>query len=114
MNAPAGHTSIELGFPRRQYHGDPFCRFRRNGDSLCGREIRAGGGFYAAGGVDILSKFYYEALCRFHALSPLDGKKEACLPFDEARNGTVAGEGCGLIVLKAGSRRWPGRRRIAR
>jgi 3-oxoacyl-[acyl-carrier-protein] synthase II len=53
------------------------------------------------GGVDILSKFYYESMTRFYALSPLDGKKEACRPFDEERNGAVAGEGCGIICIES-------------
>jgi 3-oxoacyl-[acyl-carrier-protein] synthase II len=48
-----------------------------------------------------LSPFYYEALTRFHSLSPQDGKEETCRPFDEARNGAVAGEGCGILCLES-------------
>jgi 3-oxoacyl-[acyl-carrier-protein] synthase II len=64
-------------------------------------EIRRGtADFILAGGVDILSKFYYEALTKFHALSPDGQGREKCRPFDEARNGFVAGEGCGIICLE--------------
>jgi 3-oxoacyl-[acyl-carrier-protein] synthase II len=65
-------------------------------------EIRRGtADFILAGGVDILSKFYYESLTRFHALSPAGGGKEGSRPFDQARNGFVAGEGCGIVCLES-------------
>ncbi len=54
-----------------------------------------------AGGADILSPFYYEALTKFRALSPLDGNPEGCRPFDKAGNGAVVGEGCGLLCLES-------------
>jgi 3-oxoacyl-[acyl-carrier-protein] synthase II len=102
MNAPAGHTSIELGFRGVNTTVTHFAVSAETAIAYAVGEIRRGAAdFMLAGGVDILSKFYYEALCRFHALSPLDGKKEACLPFDEARNGTVVGEGCGLICIES-------------
>jgi len=48
-----------------------------------------------------LSKFYYETLTKFHPVPPLNGGEEACRPFDMERNGTVAGEGCGIILLES-------------
>jgi 3-oxoacyl-[acyl-carrier-protein] synthase II len=65
-------------------------------------EIRRGSADYIlAGGADILSPFYYEALTKFRALSPLDGNPEGCRPFDKTGNGAVAGEGCGLLCLES-------------
>jgi 3-oxoacyl-[acyl-carrier-protein] synthase II len=102
MNAPAGHTSIELGFRGVNITVTHFAVSAETAIAYAVGEIRRGAADYMlAGGVDILSQFYYEALCRFHALSPLNGKKEACKPFDEVRNGTVAGEGCGLICIES-------------
>jgi 3-oxoacyl-[acyl-carrier-protein] synthase II len=102
MNAPAGHTSIELGFRGVNTTVTHFAVSAETAIAYAVGEIRRGAADYMlAGGVDILSQFYYEALCRFHALSPLDGGKEACLPFDESRNGMVAGEGCGLICIES-------------
>jgi 3-oxoacyl-[acyl-carrier-protein] synthase II len=102
MNAPAGHTSIELGFRGVNTTVTHFAVSAETAISYAVSEIRRGAAdFMLAGGVDILSGFYYEALTRFRSLSPLDGKKETCLPFDENRNGTVVGEGCGLICIES-------------
>jgi 3-oxoacyl-[acyl-carrier-protein] synthase II len=66
-------------------------------------EIRRGtADVILAGGVEILSPFFYEALDRFRALSPADGGVEGTRPFDLARNGPVMGEGCGIVCLEAG------------
>jgi len=65
-------------------------------------EIRRGvADVILAGGVDILSKFYYESLTKFRGLSPSDGGPEGARPFDVARNGYVAGEGCGILCLES-------------
>lgn len=102
MNAPAGHTSIELGFRGINTTITHFAVSAENAIAYAAAEIRRGiADFILAGGVDILSRFYYESLTRFRSLSPLDKGKEVCRPFDESRNGTVAGEGCGIICLES-------------
>jgi 3-oxoacyl-[acyl-carrier-protein] synthase II len=55
-----------------------------------------------AGGSDILSPFFFEALTRFRAVSPEDGGAEGARPFDRRRNGPIAGEGCGIVCIEAG------------
>jgi 3-oxoacyl-[acyl-carrier-protein] synthase II len=101
MNAPAGHASIELGFRGVNTTVTHFAVSAETAISYAVSEVRRGAADYMlAGGADILSGFYYEALGRFKALSPLDGKAEKIRPFDEARNGTIAGEGCGLICIE--------------
>lgn len=102
MNAPAGHTSIELGFRGVNTTVTHFAVSAENAIAYAAAEIRRGtADFIFTGGVDILSKFYYESLTRFHALSPQNGEKEECLPFDKERNGMIAGEGCGIICLES-------------
>ncbi len=102
MNAPAGHASIELGFRGVNTTITHFAVSAETALAYAVEEIRRGtADFVLTGGVDILSKFYYEALSRFRGLSPLDRGKEACRPFDEARNGIVVGEGCGIVCLES-------------
>jgi 3-oxoacyl-[acyl-carrier-protein] synthase II len=102
MNAPAGHTSIEMGFRGINTTVTHFAVSAETAIAYAASEIRRGtADFILAGGVDILSRFYFESLIKFHALSPQKGGREACLPFDKDRNGTVAGEGCGLICLES-------------
>lgn len=101
MNAPAGHASIELGFRGINTTVTHFAVSAENAIAYAVAEITRGrADFILAGGADILSRFYYESLTKFHALSPGRGKTEACLPFDKDRNGTIAGEGCGIILLE--------------
>ncbi|MDQ5986564.1 MAG: 3-oxoacyl-[acyl-carrier-protein] synthase 2 [Syntrophus sp. SKADARSKE-3] len=102
MNAPAGHASIELGFRGVNTTVTHFAVSAETAIAYGVSEIRRGAAdFILAGGGDILSPFYYEALTRFRALSPLDGGTEGCRPFDESRNGTVAGEGCGILCIES-------------
>ncbi len=102
MNAPAGHASIELGFRGVNTTVTHFAVSAETAIAYAVSEISRGAAdFMLAGGVDILSKFYYEALTRFHTLSPSDGKVEACRPFDRNRNGLVAGEGCGIVCIES-------------
>lgn len=102
MNAAAGHTSIELGFRGVNTTITHFAVSAETAIAYAVSEIRRGAAdFILTGGVDILSKFYYESLTRFHALSPLDGKIEESRPFDRDRNGLVAGEGCGIICIES-------------
>jgi 3-oxoacyl-[acyl-carrier-protein] synthase II len=102
MNAPAGHTSIELGFRGVNTTVTHFAVSAETAIAYATAEIRRGtADFILAGGVDILSKFYYESLTKFHALSPQNGGQEICRPFDIDRNGMIAGEGCGIICLES-------------
>jgi 3-oxoacyl-[acyl-carrier-protein] synthase II len=102
MNAPAGHTSIELGFRGINTTVTHFAVSAETAIAYAAAEIRRGtADFILTGGVDILSKFYYEVLTRFHALSAQNGGPEACRPFDIDRNGAIAGEGCGVICLES-------------
>ncbi len=101
MNAPAGHTSIELGFRGINTTLTHFAVSAETAIAYAAAEIRRGtADCILAGGADILSKFYYESLTRFRALSPQNGGKEACHPFDRDRNGTIVGEGSGLLLLE--------------
>ncbi len=102
MNAPAGHASIELGFRGVNTTVTHYAVSAEIALAYAAAEIRRGtADFILAGGLDILSKFYYESLTRFHALSPAGGGKEGSRPFDQARNGFVAGEGCGIVCLES-------------
>lgn len=102
MNAPAGHTSIELGFRGVNTTVTHFAVSAETAIAYAVSEIRRGvADVLLTGGVDILSKFYYESLTKFRGLSPDNGQKEGCHPFDVERNGYVAGEGCGILCLES-------------
>jgi 3-oxoacyl-[acyl-carrier-protein] synthase II len=102
MNAPAGHASIEIGFRGVNTTVTHFAVSAETAIAYAVSEIRRGvADVMLAGGVDILSKFYYESLTRFHGLSPDDGGPEGARPFDENRNGYIAGEGCGIVCLES-------------
>lgn len=102
LNAPAGHASIELGFRGVNTTVTHYAVSAETALAYAVSEIRRGTADYIlAGGADILSPFYYEVLTRFRALSPLDPGAEGCRPFDLSRNGAVAGEGSGLVLLES-------------
>ena len=102
MNAPAGYASIELGFRGVNVTVTHFAVSAETAVAYAASEIRRGtADVMLAGGADILSKFYYEALSKFRGLSPDDVGPEGAHPFDERRNGYVAGEGCGLLCLES-------------
>lgn len=102
MNAPAGHASIELGFRGVNTTVTHFAVSAETAIAYAASEIRRGvADTMLAGGVDILSKFYYESLTKFHGPSPDDGGAEGARPFDTLRNGFVAGEGCGILCLES-------------
>ena len=103
MNAPAGHASIELGFRGVNTTINHLAVSAETALAYGAMEIRRGAAdVILAGGADILSPFFYEALTRFKALSPTDGGAEGAKPFDCTRNGPVMGEGCGIVCLEAG------------
>ena len=102
MNAPAGHTSIELGFRGVNTTITQFAVSAETAIAYAAAEIRRGtADFILTGGVDIFSKFYYESLTKFHALSPQNEGPETCRPFDIDRNGAISGEGCGILCLES-------------
>ncbi len=101
MNAPAGHAAIELGvrgvnttLNHREVSAETAIAVGA-GEILRGRADAV-----LAGGGDILSEFFMTVLGRFRMLSPTDGGEEAIRPFDAERNGTVAGEGVGVLCLE--------------
>jgi 3-oxoacyl-[acyl-carrier-protein] synthase II len=101
MNAPAGHASIELGF--RGVNTTINHLAAETALAYGAMEIHRGAAdVILAGGADLLSPFFYEALTRFRALSPTDGGAEGARPFDCTRNGPVMGEGCGIVCLEVG------------
>lgn len=105
MNAPAGHASIELGFRGINTTINHQAVSAETAMVYAAMEIRRGAAdVVLAGGADILSPFFYEAIGRFRALSPTDGGAEGARPFDLNRNGPVMGEGCGIICLEAAER----------
>jgi len=102
MNAPAGHASIELGFRGVNITVTHFAVSAETAIAYAVSEIKRGAAdFMLAGGVDILSKFYYESMTKFHGLSPDKDGQEGARPFDRLRNGYVAGEGCGILCLES-------------
>jgi 3-oxoacyl-[acyl-carrier-protein] synthase II len=102
MNAPAGHASIELGFRGVNTTVNHQAVSAETAIAYGAMEIRRGAAeVILAGGGEILSPFFYEALTRFKALSPADGGAEGARPFDRTRNGPVLGEGCGIVCLEA-------------
>jgi 3-oxoacyl-[acyl-carrier-protein] synthase II len=103
MNAPAGHASIEMGFRGVNTTVNHQAVSGETAIAYGAMEIRRGAAdVIFAGGSDILSPFFFEALTRFHAVSPAgDGGAEGACPFDRTRNGPVAGEGCGIVCLEA-------------
>jgi len=102
MNAPAGHAAIELGVRgvnttvnHREVSAESAVAYAA--DEIAWGRAEA----VLAGGGDILSAFCFHVLTRFRALSPGRGGAEALRPFDVERNGTVAGEGAGIVCLEA-------------
>ena len=105
MNAPAGHASIELGFRGVNTTVNHQAVSAETAIAYGAMEIRRGvADVIFAGGGEILSPFFYEALTRFGALSPTNGGSEGARPFDRSRNGPVPGEGCGIVCLEAEER----------
>jgi 3-oxoacyl-[acyl-carrier-protein] synthase II len=102
MNAPAGHASIELGFRGVNTTVNHQAVSAETAIIYGAMEIERGAAdVILAGGGEMLSPFFVEALARFRALSPADGGAEGARPFDRARNGMVLGEGCGIVCLEA-------------
>jgi 3-oxoacyl-[acyl-carrier-protein] synthase II len=101
MNAPPGHASIELGFRGVNTTVNHHAASGETAIAYAAMEIRRGAAdMMLAGGADILSDFFFEAMIRFNALSPTGKGPEGARPFDLTRNGPVLGEGCGIVCLE--------------
>ena len=101
MNAPAGHTSIELGLRgvnstvnHNAASGETAVAYAASLLGLGRAEA------ILAGGTDGLSRFFYETLIRFMALSGSRGGEEGARPFDRSANGFVMAEGSGVVLLE--------------
>ena len=102
MNAPAGHTAIELGLRGINTTVNHREASAETAIAFAAGQIRQGrADVMLAGGGDILSPFFFNVLERFMALSPQDDAEEQARPFDRDRNGPVAGEGAGLLCLES-------------
>ena len=104
MNAPAGHTSIELGFRgvnstvnHREASGETAIAYAAS------QIMRGRADVMLAGGTEILSEFFFRILTNFKAVSPVGAGPEGARPFDVYRNGPVAGEGAGVLCLERGA-----------
>ena len=101
MNAPAGHTSIELKFRGINSTVNHHETSGETAIAYAAAEINRGSAdIMLTGGVEIISEFFFEILNRFKALSPLDEGIEEARPFDTMRNGFIAGEGAGILCLE--------------
>jgi 3-oxoacyl-[acyl-carrier-protein] synthase II len=102
MNAPAGHTSIELGFRGINSTVNHHEVSAETAIAYAAAEIKRGSAdVVLAGGADIISEFFFEILTNFRALSPVNGGPEGARPFDSLRNGPVVGEGAGILCLES-------------
>ncbi|HMK64276.1 MAG TPA: beta-ketoacyl synthase N-terminal-like domain-containing protein, partial [Thermodesulfobacteriota bacterium] len=105
MNAPAGHASIELGFRGINSTINHREASAETAIVYAASAIKQGrADVVLAGGVDIISEFFFRVLSRFKALSPTDGGPEEACPFDLRRNGPVIGEGAGVVCLESSDR----------
>lgn len=101
MNAPAGHTSIELGFRGINSTVNHHEASAETAIAYAAAEIKRGrADIMLAGGTEIISEFFFRILMNFKALSPLNGGPEGARPFDIRRNGPVVGEGAGVLCLE--------------
>jgi 3-oxoacyl-[acyl-carrier-protein] synthase II len=105
MNAPAGHAAIELGFRGINTTVNHREVSAETAIAYAAAEIRRGrADAMLAGGADLFSPFFMEIMSRFRMLSPLDGRSAAARPYDRRRNGTVLGEGAGILCLESRER----------
>ncbi len=102
INAPAGHTSIELGFRGINSTVNHREASAETAIAYAAAEIKNGrADVLMAGGADIISEFFLEILTRFKAVSPVGGGVEGARPFDSLRNGPVIGEGAGVLCIES-------------
>ncbi len=102
MNAPAGHAAIELGVRGINSTVNHREVSAETAMAYAAAEIARGrADLVLTGGGDIISEFCFNVLTRFRTLSPQDGGPEGIRPFDVRRNGTVVGEGAGIVCLES-------------
>jgi 3-oxoacyl-(acyl-carrier-protein) synthase len=101
INAPAGHTSIELGFRGINSTVNHREASAETAIAYAAAEIKNGrADVLLAGGADIISEIFLEILTHFKAVSPVNGGAEGARPFDSQRNGPVIGEGAGVLCIE--------------
>jgi 3-oxoacyl-[acyl-carrier-protein] synthase II len=101
INAPAGHVSIELGIRGINATVNHRESSAETAIAYAAAEVQQGRAeVMFAGGADILAPFFFEVLLHFKALSPMGGGPEGARPFDQRHNGSVAGEGAGILCLE--------------
>ena len=101
MNAPAGHTSIELKFRGINSTVNHREASAETAIAYAAAEVKRGSAdVMLAGGAEIISEFFFEILSRFRTLSPLNEGPEEARPFDTMRNGFIVGEGSGILCLE--------------
>jgi 3-oxoacyl-[acyl-carrier-protein] synthase II len=102
INAPAGHTSIELGFRGINSTVNHREASAETAIAYAAAEIKNGrADVLLAGGADILSEFFFAIMTHFKAVSPVDDGAEGARPFDKQRNGPVIGEGAGVLCIES-------------
>ena len=102
INAPAGHTAIEMGLRGINSTVNHREASAETAIAYAASEIKNGrADVLLAGGADILSEFFFEIMTHFKAVSPADGGKEGARPFDCLRNGPVLGEGSGILCIES-------------
>ena len=102
MNAPAGHVAIELGVRGVNTTVNHHEVSAETALTYAAAQIMRGrADAVFTGGGDILSEFCFNVLSHFKTLSPLNGETEGLYPFDIKSNGTIAGEGSGIVCLES-------------
>jgi 3-oxoacyl-[acyl-carrier-protein] synthase II len=102
MNAPAGHAAIELGVRGVNTTVNHREVSAETALAYAAAEIARGrADLVLSGGGDIISEFCFNVLTRFRTLSPQNGGSEGIRPFDVQRNGTIVGEGAGIVCLES-------------
>ena len=102
MNAPAGHVAIELGVRGINTTVNHHEVAAETALTYAATQIMRGRvDAVLSGGGDILSEFCFNVFSHFKTLSPQNGETEGLRPFDVRRNGTVLGEGVGILCLES-------------
>lgn len=102
MNAPAGHVAIELGVRGINTTVNHHEVAAETALTYAAAQIMRGRAeVILTGGGDILAEFCYTVFAHFKTLSPQDNAAEGLRPFDVRRNGTILGEGVGVLCLES-------------
>ena len=102
MNAPAGHVAIDLGVRGINTTVNHHEVAAETALTYAAAQIMRGRAeAILTGGGDILSEFCYTVFSHFKTLSPQDNAGEGLRPFDLKRNGTILGEGVGVLCLES-------------